>query len=208
MLGPHFSQTVFAYLIDCSKPHTTHVRYARRICKRRHRIRCALPRSGCESLTFRLVLRVLTLRSKYACVHLFCLNQAGRLGLFTVLTRIYGKEAINGHNYSKTLTSVAFAGTVVGMLVFGYLSDKLGRKFGMVCGLPVLLIVMLRNGRCLPPASSHCSRACLPRAQARITVSAVCSPCSAPVGASTLASPDVTGLNLYVQFLAWDWRRR
>ena len=49
-----------------------------------------------------------------------------------VLTRIYGKAAVSAHNYSKTLSSVTFAGTVVGMLVFGYLSDKMGRKFGMV----------------------------------------------------------------------------
>lgn len=50
-----------------------------------------------------------------------------------VLTRIYGKDAITQHKYSTTLVSVAFAGTIVGMLTFGYLSDKYGRKFGMVC---------------------------------------------------------------------------
>ena len=55
-----------------------------------------------------------------------------RLSVNTLLTRIYGKSAITHHNYSTTLASVAFAGTIVGMLTFGYLSDKLGRKFGMV----------------------------------------------------------------------------
>ncbi|OJA16409.1 hypothetical protein AZE42_05503 [Rhizopogon vesiculosus] len=43
----------------------------------------------------------------------------------TLLERIYGTDAITANNYSNTLTSVAFAGTVVGMLAFGYLSDKM-----------------------------------------------------------------------------------
>ncbi|KAI0346090.1 putative metabolite transporter [Trametopsis cervina] len=50
----------------------------------------------------------------------------------TLLTRIYGSAVLKAHNYSTTLTSVTFAGTIVGMLTFGYLSDKLGRKFGMM----------------------------------------------------------------------------
>ncbi|KAH9949958.1 major facilitator superfamily domain-containing protein [Amylocystis lapponica] len=49
----------------------------------------------------------------------------------TLLKRIYGDE-VSKHNYSTTLSSLAFAGTIVGMLVFGYLSDKMGRKFGMM----------------------------------------------------------------------------
>ena len=67
-----------------------------------------------------------------------------------MLRRIYGTR-LNSHNYGTTLASAAFAGTIVGMLVFGYLSDKIGtsiplpylrcpnilpgRKFGMVSGL-------------------------------------------------------------------------
>ncbi|KAI0346084.1 MFS Git1p-related glycerophosphoinositol and glycerophosphocholine permease [Trametopsis cervina] len=50
----------------------------------------------------------------------------------TILTRLYGSAALKAHNSSTTLTSVTFAGTIVGMLTFGYLSDKLGRKFGMM----------------------------------------------------------------------------
>ncbi|KAI0710110.1 metabolite transporter [Earliella scabrosa] len=49
----------------------------------------------------------------------------------TLLKRIYGDE-LTKNNYSTTVSSLAFAGTVVGMLTFGYLSDKLGRKFGMM----------------------------------------------------------------------------
>jgi hypothetical protein len=73
--------------------------------------------------------------------------------LWSVLKRVYGTAALSAHNYSTTLSSVGFAGTIVGMLVFGahrslgrehidrhltikqtvgYLSDKIGRKFGMV----------------------------------------------------------------------------
>ncbi|PCH42143.1 MFS Git1p-like glycerophosphoinositol and glycerophosphocholine permease [Wolfiporia cocos MD-104 SS10] len=58
----------------------------------------------------------------------------------TVLTRIYGENEIDKHNYSKTLSSVAFAGTIVGMLVFGYLSDKLGRKFGMMLATGIVAV--------------------------------------------------------------------
>ncbi|KII95112.1 hypothetical protein PLICRDRAFT_48080 [Plicaturopsis crispa FD-325 SS-3] len=50
----------------------------------------------------------------------------------TILTRVYGKAALAKSNYSIVLTSVGFAGTIVGMLVFGVLSDKIGRKFGMM----------------------------------------------------------------------------
>lgn len=51
-----------------------------------------------------------------------------------MLKRVYGTENVTAHNYSNVINSLAFAGTVVGMLTFGYLSDKMGRKFGMVSG--------------------------------------------------------------------------
>lgn len=50
----------------------------------------------------------------------------------TLLGRVYGAEALDKSNYSVTLRSVTFAGTIVGMILFGYLSDKIGRKFGMM----------------------------------------------------------------------------
>ncbi|KDR66707.1 hypothetical protein GALMADRAFT_232343 [Galerina marginata CBS 339.88] len=57
-----------------------------------------------------------------------------------VLTRIYGADKLSHRNYSRTLTSLAFAGTVVGMLVFGYLSDKFGRKFGMMSATAIVVV--------------------------------------------------------------------
>ncbi|TFK20714.1 glycerophosphodiester transporter [Coprinopsis marcescibilis] len=58
----------------------------------------------------------------------------------TLLTRIYGEDALADHNYSKTLSSLAFAGTILGMLSFGYLSDKIGRKFGMMSATAIVVV--------------------------------------------------------------------
>ncbi|KAJ7165511.1 major facilitator superfamily domain-containing protein [Mycena crocata] len=49
----------------------------------------------------------------------------------TLLRHIYGPDVIS-QSYSTTLNSVVFAGTVLGMLTFGWISDKVGRKFGMM----------------------------------------------------------------------------
>ena len=51
-----------------------------------------------------------------------------------MLNRIYGSARVGEHNHGTTLSSLTFAGTIVGMLLFGYLSDKVGRKFGMASG--------------------------------------------------------------------------
>ncbi|KAG2128164.1 major facilitator superfamily domain-containing protein [Suillus cothurnatus] len=59
----------------------------------------------------------------------------------TLLKRIYGTGSGGiTTNYSTTLSSVAFAGTVVGMLIFGYLSDKVGRKFGMMSATGIVAL--------------------------------------------------------------------
>ncbi|KAJ7056676.1 MFS Git1p-related glycerophosphoinositol and glycerophosphocholine permease [Mycena amicta] len=49
----------------------------------------------------------------------------------TLLKRVYGPAAFPS-NYSTTLNSSVFVGTILGMLTFGWISDKLGRKFGMM----------------------------------------------------------------------------
>ena len=57
----------------------------------------------------------------------------------TLLGKIYPNVYPNS-TYSKNITSIVFVGTVVGMLAFGYFSDKLGRKFGMVCATIIVVI--------------------------------------------------------------------
>ena len=69
-----------------------------------------------------------------------------------MLHRIYGKEVINAHNYGTTLASAAFAGTIVGMLVFGYLSDKIGAFIPVsIPPSPVLTFVQDASSEWLVP---------------------------------------------------------
>lgn len=70
----------------------------------------------------------------------------------TLLTRVYGSTELGKHNYSRTLSSLGFAGTVVGMLIFGYLSDKIGRKFGMMTAAG---IVTLFSGLSAASSGAH-----------------------------------------------------
>ncbi|KIM39748.1 hypothetical protein M413DRAFT_28942 [Hebeloma cylindrosporum] len=70
----------------------------------------------------------------------------------TLLTRVYGPAELKKHDYSRTLSSLGFAGTVVGMLIFGYLSDKIGRKFGMMTATG---IVALFSGLSAASAGAH-----------------------------------------------------
>ncbi|KIP08049.1 hypothetical protein PHLGIDRAFT_127292 [Phlebiopsis gigantea 11061_1 CR5-6] len=68
----------------------------------------------------------------------------------TLLKRIYTTDIPT--SYSTTLSSLAFAGTVVGMLSFGYLSDRYGRKFGM---MTATVIVALFSGLSAASSGAH-----------------------------------------------------
>ncbi|KAE9401540.1 MFS Git1p-related glycerophosphoinositol and glycerophosphocholine permease [Gymnopus androsaceus JB14] len=59
-----------------------------------------------------------------------------------ILNRIYDGE-LTAHKYTNVISSMVFAGTVVGMLLFGYLSDKVGRKFGMMTATGIVALFSL-----------------------------------------------------------------
>ncbi|KAE8256208.1 hypothetical protein A4X06_0g8 [Tilletia controversa] len=51
----------------------------------------------------------------------------------SILKRLYQAEDEKRFiHFKKLFSSLGFAGTVIGMLVFGYLTDRVGRKFGML----------------------------------------------------------------------------
>ncbi|KAF8887086.1 putative metabolite transporter [Infundibulicybe gibba] len=60
-------------------------------------------------------------------------------GVNTLLIRIYGKKALSDGDIDRTLTSLSYAGIIIGMLAFGFLSDKVGRKFGMMASSAIVV---------------------------------------------------------------------
>ncbi|KAF3245275.1 hypothetical protein TWF192_007476 [Orbilia oligospora] len=57
----------------------------------------------------------------------------------TLLGRLYGEEYKNSPAQSN-VSSIAFAGTIIGMLAFGWISDNCSRKVGMVASTIILIV--------------------------------------------------------------------
>ena len=55
------------------------------------------------------------------------------------LGKIYGPKYKN-NNYAQNVSSIAFAGTVVGQLFFGYTSDAYSRKWSLLISTIILFI--------------------------------------------------------------------
>jgi len=47
---------------------------------------------------------------------------------------------VDQHNYIRIVSSLLIAGTVLGLLSFGYLSDKIGRKIGMMAATGIVAV--------------------------------------------------------------------
>jgi MFS family permease len=57
----------------------------------------------------------------------------------TILKKRYGKDLYT-KKYSANVTAIAFAGFVVGMLFFGYTSDKYSRKWSLLASTIIMII--------------------------------------------------------------------
>lgn len=57
----------------------------------------------------------------------------------TMLKRIYGKQ-YTGSSAQKNVSSITFAGTVLGIFIFGYTSDAFSRKWSLVVSTALVLL--------------------------------------------------------------------
>lgn len=62
----------------------------------------------------------------------------------TILGIIY-PDIYPNSTYSQNISSIVFAGTVLGQLLFGYLSDKFGRKFGMIAATIIVVVFSIMS---------------------------------------------------------------
>lgn len=56
-----------------------------------------------------------------------------------MLSIIYPEDYANSHA-SQNVSSIAFAGTVIGQLLFGWVADNYSRKFAMTASAVILII--------------------------------------------------------------------
>ena len=63
--------------------------------------------------------------------------------MLTLLKREYGVDQVTAHHRIDIINSVLFAGIIVGQLSFGYLSDRVGRKFGMMSATAIVAVFSL-----------------------------------------------------------------
>lgn len=66
----------------------------------------------------------------------YCANSIGIV--ISILKALYKTEAANSKAFS-ILSSISFVGTVVGQLTFGYVCDRVGRKYGMIIATCLLI---------------------------------------------------------------------
>src|SRR5277367_2218967 len=62
----------------------------------------------------------------------------------TILGLVY-PDIYPNSTYSQNISSIVFAGTVLGQLSFGYMSDNLGRKFGMVAATIIVVVFSIMS---------------------------------------------------------------
>lgn len=66
----------------------------------------------------------------------YCASSIGTV--ISIIKTLYPKEAAESKAFS-ILSSISFVGTVVGQLTFGYICDRIGRKYGMIIATCLLI---------------------------------------------------------------------
>lgn len=67
----------------------------------------------------------------------YCASSIGTV--ISIIKGLYPVEVKTSTAFS-ILSSISFVGTVVGQLTFGYICDRIGRKYGMIIATTLLII--------------------------------------------------------------------
>ncbi|EEB05232.1 glycerophosphodiester transporter [Schizosaccharomyces japonicus yFS275] len=67
----------------------------------------------------------------------YCANTIG--SVITILRKLYPKETEHSHALQK-VGMISFVGVIVGQLSFGFVSDRIGRKYGMLIATVILIV--------------------------------------------------------------------